>query len=434
MNRTPLQLTRPGYAIALCIMVLCGTGLACIYATERAGQDSHINTAKQALFIIVGVGVGLVTLRIGYQRIARYAYALFAVALLLLIPLTIAQATDFEFGGLVPGRRGAYRWIRLPGFQLQPSELMKIACVLALAQYLRYRANYRTLRGVSIPIVLSVLPLLLILKEPDLGTVLLMIPVLLLLLYAAGARKRHLALFVGIAFIAAPFLWERMASYQRLRIVGVFLQSEALRSKIIAHPERYEHLCTGRQAREWEVGAGMQLVRSKAALGSGGLIGEGWGQGTYVEYNFLPDRHNDFVFAMVGHQWGFVGCAVVLLCYAVFVIAAAEIASTSVEPFGRLLAVGVLALVATQVAINIGMTAGLMPITGMTLPFVSYGGSSLLTSFIAAALLISVSQHRPFVLARKPFDYSATPPPETPLDRRASARITTGEKPPAARG
>ncbi len=434
MNWRALQLTRPGYAMALCIAVLCGIGVACIYATERAGAGLPINTAKQALFIVVGIGVGLATLRIGYQRVARYAYPLFAVALLLLIPLMIAQATDFEFGGLVPGRRGAYRWIRLPGFQLQPSELMKIAGVLALAQYLRYRRNYRTLRGVSIPILLSVFPLLLILKEPDLGTVLLMIPVLLLLLYAAGAHKRHLALFVGIAFVAAPFLWERMASYQRLRIVGVLLQSEALRSRIIAHPERFQHLCTGRQAREWEVGAGMQLVRSKAALGSGGLIGEGWGQGTYVEYNFLPDRHNDFVFAMVAQQWGFVGCAVVLLCYTVFVIAAAEIASASVEPFGRLLAVGVLALVATQVAINVGMTAGLMPITGMTLPFVSYGGSSLLTSFVGAALLMSVSQHRPFVLARKPFDYSAVPQPEMPPDSRAAVRIATGEKPPAVRG
>lgn len=412
MKRTALQLTRPGYAIAFCVAVLCGIGLACIYATEQAGDGRHVNTSKQALFAIVGCVVGVGILRIGYRRIARHAYLLFGITLLLLVPLAVAKVTGFEFGGLIPGKRGAYRWIRLPGFQLQPSELMKVAYVLALAWYLRYRKNYRTLGGLTIPVVLSVVPMLLILIEPDLGTVLLMSPVLVILLFAAGARKRHLALFFGITFVVAPLVWQNLAPYQRLRITGVLLQSESLRSAIIAHPEQYEHMCTRRQALEWEVGAGMQLVRSKAALGSGGLTGEGWGHGTYVEYNFLPDRHNDFVFALVGHQWGFVGCLVVLGCYAVIVVSAAEIASSTVEPTGRLLAVGLMAVVATQVAINVGMTAGLMPITGMTLPFVSYGGSSLLTSFIAAALLISVSQHRPFLLAQKPFDHTRRPGPE----------------------
>jgi len=419
MKKSSLHLTRPGGAIAFGIAVLCGLGVACIYATERASGGWPVNTLKQALFILAGVSAGLVVLRIGYERVARYAYPLFAIAVVLLIPLMIAKLSGFEFGGLVPGRRGAHRWIRLPGFQLQPSEFMKIAYVVALAQYLRYRRNYRMLRGVTVPIVLSIVPVLLILLEPDLGTVLLMIPVLVILLFAAGARKRHLLLFAGIAFVAAPLVWGRIADYQRLRITGVLLQSKSLRDRIIEHPERYRHVCTKRQALEWEVGSGMQLVRSKAALGSGGLIGEGWGQGTYVQYNFLPDRHNDFVFALVGHQWGFAGCLVVLACYVVIVVAAAEIASATVEPFGRLLAVGVLSLVATQVVINIGMTAGLMPITGMTLPFVSYGGSSLLTSFVAAALIISVSQRRPFMLAKKPFDYAEPSPPPVPRDRPA---------------
>ncbi|MCK4657906.1 MAG: FtsW/RodA/SpoVE family cell cycle protein [Phycisphaerae bacterium] len=406
MKRVYLHLTRPGYVIGICIVVLCGIGVACIFATEHAAGGRCANTIKQALFVVVGIGAAVVTLRIGYQRIAPYAYLLFAAALLLLIPLMIAKLTGFEFGGLVPGRRNAYRWIRLPGFQLQPSEFMKIAYVLALAQYLRYRKNYRTLRGMLVPIGLSAVPMLFILTEPDLGTVLLMIPVLFIMLFAAGARKRHLALVLGLAVVVAPLVWLKIAPYQRLRITGLLLQSESLRAKIAAHPERYAHLCTKRQALYWERDSGWQLVGSKAALGSGGLLGEGWGRGTYVEYNFLPDRHNDFVFALVGHQWGLVGCVVVLACYAVLVIAAMEIASLTVEPFGRLLAVGVLAFFATQVLINVGMTMGLMPITGMTLPFVSYGGSSLVTSFVAAALLVSVSQHRPFILAKKPFDYA----------------------------
>ena len=417
MKKHPLHLTRPGAAIAICMVVLCGVGVASIYATEHAGAAWPINTLKQVLFMLAGVGIGLAVMQIGYQNVARCAYPLFVIAVVLLIPLMIAKFTGWEFGGLVPGRRGAHRWMRLPGFQLQPSEFMKIAYVLALAQYLRYRKNCRTLYGVTVPIVLSVVPMLLILLEPDLGTVLLMIPVLVILLFAAGGRKRHLMLLAGVAFLAAPLVWGHLADYQRLRITGLLLQSETLRDRIIAHPERYRHICTKRQALEWEVGSGMQLVRSKAALGSGGLIGEGWGQGTYVEYNFLPDRHNDFVFALVGHQWGFVGCVLVLVGYAVMIIAVAEIASATVEPFGRLLAVGVLSLIATQVVINIGMTAGLMPITGMTLPFVSYGGSSLLTSFVAAALVISVAQHRPFMLAKKPFEYTGPPEPPVPRDR-----------------
>ena len=428
MDRTPLQLTRPGCVIAVCTAVLCGVGVACIYATEQAGDPpltERIHTVKQLVFIAVGIGVGLGLVRIGYQRVARHAYLLFAIALILLVPPVIAQLTRFEFAGLVPGRRGAYRWIQLPGFQLQPSEFMKIAYVLALAQYLRYRKNYRTLRGVMIPVVLSVVPMLLILIEPDLGTVLLTIPVLFTLLFAAGARKRHLVLLFGIGFVAVPFVWEAIAPYQRLRITGLLLQSESLRARMLAHPERYAHLCSEREARQWERGAGWQLVSSKAALGSGGIVGQGWQRGAYVEHGFLlPDRHNDFVFALVGHQWGLVGCVVVLACYAGIVIAAAEIASATVEPFGRLLAVGIMALVATQAAINVAMSAGLMPITGMTLPFVSYGGSSLLTSFAAAALLISVSRHRPFMLAKKPFDYAEPALGThrvTPIDRAMKA-------------
>jgi rod shape determining protein RodA len=226
------------------------------------------------------------------------------------------------------------------------------------------------------------------------------------MLFVAGAKIRHLVLIVALGAACTPLLWWKMHPYQRSRVVAVALQSESLRERIAANPEKYAF--TGfdrRDVMEWEVSSGMQLVRSKAALGSGGFLGQGWGHGTYVEYNFLPDRHNDFVFAIVGHQWGFLGCLVVLLCYAVIVVAGMEIAMVTAEPLGRLVAMGVVCLIAAQALINLGMTVGLMPITGMTLPFVSYGGSSLLTNFLAVALLISVSQHRPFMLAKKPFEW-----------------------------
>jgi rod shape determining protein RodA len=400
--------------------------LACLYATEYASDDPPRNTMKQLFAAGMALVAALVVLRLGYLRLARYAYALFAIVLVLLVPLVIAKETGFEFGGLVPKQRHAYRWIQLPAFQLQPSELMKYAYILALAYYLRHRRNYRTLGGLVVPVLISAAPILLILREPNLGTALLLVPVLFVMLFVAGAQKRHLALFLACGFVIAPLLWNKIEPYQRTRITGVLLQSDALREAIIAHPEAYAHLCSKRQALEWEAGAGMQLVRSKAALGSGGVLGEGWGQGTYVNYNFLPDRHNDFVFALVGHQWGLAGCLLVLACFAVIVVAAAQIASVTAEPFGRLVAVGILTVLGTQTAVNVCMTLGLMPITGMTLPFVSYGGSSLLANAIGAALLISVSQHRPFMLAKKPFEYATAGPRPEPIEVRTAAEAARG--------
>jgi hypothetical protein len=233
-----------------------------------------------------------------------------------------------------------------------------------------------------------------------------------------------------------PLFWLKMQPYQRLRITAVVLQSESLRDDIARNPERYRLLHSDasalrREARQWRVSSGMQMVRSKAALGSGGFLGQGWGQGTFVEYNFLPDRHNDFVFALIGHQWGLFGCLAVLGCYAVIIAAGAVIATDTTEPVGRLLAAGVVALLATQVLINVGMCVGLMPVTGMTLPFVSYGGSSLLVNFIAITLLISVARHRPFLLAPKPFDFEdrvvSFPPPHP--DTHESARREPSRRP-----
>lgn len=407
MKRPVHDLTHPGWVIAGAVAILCLVGLACIYATESAGDGWASHTTKQMIFLVGSVLVSVIVLSTGYLRVSRYAYALFIAALILLVPLAVAKALHFEFGGLIPCRRGSYRWIRLPGFQLQPSEFVKVAYILALAWYLRYRRNYRTFAGMLVPFVLSIVPLALIVTEPDLGTVILMLPVPFVMLFVAGAKKRHLLLVVAAGFVCAPLLWTKIEGYQRMRIVGLVLQSESLRSRVIADPESYRFLCTQRQASTWPKESGLQLLRSKAALGSGGLLGQGWGHGTYVRYNFLPDRHNDMVFALVGHQWGLAGCLLVLACYAVIVVAGVEIASETAEPFGRLLAVGVVALISAQAIINVGMTVGLMPITGMTLPFVSYGGSSLLANFLAIGLLISVSQHRPFLLAKKPFEYGA---------------------------
>jgi len=427
MRRSVTHLTQPGWTIMAVVALLTTIGLASIYVTDThyvRGQDGPANAAKQLAFVVVSLLLLAGIIRAGYERIAQSSYLIFGLAVAALVPLLFARVLHSDFGGLTAPRNGAYRWIRLPGFQFQPSEVFKIAYVLALAWYLRYRKNYRRFGGLLVPFAASVIPFVLILIEPDLGTVLLLVPVLFAMLFLAGARKRHLAIIALMGVAAIPFAWGKLKPYQRLRVTAVALQSDALRRAVVAHPEKYEYLATKRQALEWAASSGYQLVHSKNAVGSGGILGQGWGDGVYVSHSLLPDRHNDFIFSIIAHQWGLAGAVLVLVCYLVIVAAGLHIASATTEPFGRLLAVGVVTLLAAQTMINIGMAIGLLPITGMTLPFVSYGGSSFLSCMMALALLISVSQHRPFLLADKPFEQRVDPSIRVPLGVEESDEAT----------
>ncbi len=409
LDRRLYDFTPAGWAILGAVAMLLVIGVGSIYVTNThysAVDDGPMNAAKQCIFAALGFGVVMLIARLGYQRIGPWSFGLFGVTLVSLIPLLIARLAHTEFGGLIPLRNGAHRWIALPGFNLQPSEVMKIAYILAVAWYLRYRRNYRTWLGFVLPIILSGLPMALILLQPDLGMTLVLVPVLFAMLFLAGAKLRHLFTVAVVGLLVAPLAWTKIEPYQRLRITAVALQSSELRKAVISDPESYRFLATPQQAIEWAAGSGYQLVHSVNAVGSGGLIGNGWGQGVYVEQGSLPDRHNDFIFAVVAHQWGLVGALMVLICYVVIVVAGARIAAATTDPFGRLVAGGLVALTSTQVLVNVGMTIGILPITGLALPFVSYGGSSLLMSFVAVGLLVSISQHRPFLLSNKPFEYT----------------------------
>lgn len=409
MKTSPFTLTKPGWIMAAAVTVLLLVGLASIYVTDThyvAGHDGPRNAERQCAYIAISLSFAIFILHIGYQALTAYSKSMFVLGLLLLLPLAVAPMLHTTFGGLTPPRNGAYRWIQLPGLQLQPSEFVKLFYVFALAAYLKYRRDYRQFRGLLVPFGLSVLPLVLILVEPDLGTVLLLIPVLFAMLFVAGARISHLAIFVLLGLAAVPVAWGGIRGYQRARVTAVLLQSESLRQAVIQDPARFSLLATKRQAIEWAASSGYQLVHSKNAIGSGGLWGNGWGEGVYATQSILPDRHNDFIFAVIGHQFGFAGCCTVLVCYLAIVAAGVRIAVNTDEPAGRLLATGLVTLLASQAVVNVGMATGLVPTTGMTLPFVSHGGSSLLSSFAALALLVSVSQHRPFLLEAKPFEFT----------------------------
>ncbi|MEK6674096.1 MAG: FtsW/RodA/SpoVE family cell cycle protein [Planctomycetota bacterium] len=418
MRRASLDFMHSGWMILVATLILSTVGVACIYVTDThyfSGHDGPRNAAKHAAAMVLSLVAAAVVLRVGYLRITQYAYLIFLCSLILLTIPVIAKESHSTLGGLVRPRNGAHRWINIPGLQIQPSEIMKIGYILALAWYLRFRSSYRSFRGLLIPFVATFVPAALILLQPDLGMVLLMLPVLFAMVFVAGARLRHLAVLVLIGIAVIPAAWGQIHAYQRARVSAVLLQSETLRKNIIADPERYRFLATKRQALEWAASSGYQLVHSKNAIGSGGALGYGWGHGLYAESMLLPDRHNDFVFALVGHQWGLVGCLIVLTCYGALIVSGIVIASGTAEPVGRLIAVGVVALMSAQVVINVGMTMGMLPTTGMTLPFISYGGSSLLTNVIALALLVSVGQHRPYLLATKSFEFQSTPRQRTPL-------------------
>jgi cell division protein FtsW (lipid II flippase) len=309
----------------------------------------------------------------------------------------------------VPIVNGSRRWIRIPlgigSLNIQPSEICKPAYVLALAWFLRYRSNYRSFKSLISPFLLTVAPMAMILLEPDLGTVLLMLPIFFAMVFVAGAKVKHFALILLAALAISPILWHTMQPYQRLRISSALLQSEWLREKAEQHPMIGRILVgSSFSTKRWKGDWAFHLIRSKYAVASGGATGYGFRKGPFVKYNFLPERHNDFIFATISNQWGFIGCIVVLGLYVLLLLCGLEIAVANTDPFGRLLAIGIVAMFAIQVIVNVMMTVGLMPITGITLPLVSYGGSSLVITMACIGLLNNVGRWRPFSVAPRAFE------------------------------
>ena len=402
--------TRHGWGVLLPVVPLCLLGLFSIEASVGVDEGMAVETSKQLVFILAGLSALVTACFIGYHRLGRMSYSLFFLCIIVLGWLAADHCVNLP---LVAAQRNARRWLRAGPVQIQPSELAKIAYVLALAWYLRYKKSYRTMAGLVPPFILTLVPMALILIQPDLGTVMLFLPVLFAMLYAAGARVKHLMTVVLLAILAMPFFGMKIKSYQRLRVTGVVLQAPLLRDYLREHPGVWDSIRPKdmdakhwrKALEEWGTDSGFQLVRSKLAIGSGGLTGYGWNDGPFVHYNFLPEKHNDFIFAMISHQWGLLGSLLVIGCYAMFVLFGFDIAATTQDPFGRLVAVGLTTMIAVQALTNLCMTVGLGPITGVTLPFVSAGGSSIIACFASVGLLLSVSYHRPTLIANPPFEF-----------------------------
>jgi len=306
-------------------------------------------------------GVGLVVLvviaSIDYRRLVRAAPALYLLGLAGLVAV-------FVLGRTVSGAR---RWIVLGSVSVQPSEAFKICFVLMVVWVLTSRWAQpvgRATLAVALPIV--AVPAALIVKQPDLGTALILFPVLVILLIGAGIRLRLLGSLALVGVAVAPLAWLALRDYQRERIL-VFL--DPLRDPL---------------------GSAYNVIQAKIAIGSGQLLGKGIAGATQSRLAFLPERHTDFIFAVFAETWGFVGCLALLLCYVLLLLRGFDIAASAREPVGRLVALGATLLLAMQVLINVAMVTGLLPVVGLPLPLMSYGGSSMLASLMALGLILSV--------------------------------------------
>jgi rod shape determining protein RodA len=350
------------------LFLVAALGVVAIGATYLASASPSAFLA-QVRWIGVGALMLGFTLAVGYERFLRHAYALYAAVMGLLVVVLFT-----------PAIRGAHSWIVLPGVRLQPSELAKIAVVLALARHLMNRETQTTLRGLLAPVALTLAPMALILKQPDLGTAMTLVPVLFVVLFASGARPAHLLGSLAAGAAAAVPMWLfLMKEYQKRRIYA-FLA-----------PERYE-------ARE-----AYQLVMARIGIGSGGWAGAGWGQGDINSLGLLPDRHTDFLFVVVAEEGGLLRAGLLILLYAVLVLCGLGAAMVTREPGGRLVAVGATTVIGAQALINLGVVETLLPTTGITLPLVSYGGSSMVATCILLGLVLSVGASRPTVLHGETF-------------------------------
>ena len=347
---------------------------------------------RQALFVgVSAVAVGVVFL-VRTARLAELAFPLYAVLVVVLAVLPFVAS---------PGELNSARWIKLPfGFKLQPSEFMKIGLVLVLARYLQHRGVTDTWRSYLMPFVLTAVPWFLVMRQPDLGSSLVMLPIFLAMVTVSGARPKHVVM-VGVAVIAlvpaAYFVPGVLKDYQKARIDAFINNPPSLHME--AREFRRLRLHDEARALEQEVsrlkaGTGFQQFYSVAAVGAGGTRGAGLGEGLLNNHDRPPERHSDFVFAIIGEEWGLWGTSAVVFLYVWLSAAILAVAHRTREPFGRMVCVGIAALVGGQALMNLGIATGLLPVTGLPLPLVSYGGSSILATMIGIGCVLDVSRER----------------------------------------
>jgi rod shape determining protein RodA len=356
------------WGLLLVMTVIALIGFAALFSVA----DGHLDpwAKAQAIRFTIGLGIMAVVAMIDLRIWMALAYPAYLVALLLLLAVDLFGTTGM----------GAQRWLTLGPITIQPSEIMKISLVLALARY------YHGLRPESVshilylipPAVMVGLPVGLVALQPDLGTALLLTAGSALLIFIAGLSWRIIFLFLGAGLAAVPVAWGVLHDYQRDRV--------------------YTFLDPSRDPQ----GAGYHITQSKIALGSGGIFGKGYMQGTQSHLNFLPEKQTDFIFTMYGEEFGFIGCITLLALYLILLGYGLSIAQRSRSHFGRLVALGILSTFLLYILINAAMVMGLVPVVGVPLPLVSYGGTAMMTMMFGFGLIMCVHLHRNTEIPRYP--------------------------------
>ncbi|MEW6771272.1 MAG: rod shape-determining protein RodA [Bacillota bacterium] len=344
------------------------------HVTNPSGADAFYFVKRQVIWVFLGFAVAAFFMGWRYEELPRYATVLYVVNLLLLAAVLFMGHTAL----------GAQRWIKLGPFLLQPSEFAKFVIIITLANFLARREERLERLRDLLPVFLYVgLPLLLILKQPDLGTSLVFVAVTFSMLYMAGVRATTLLALGGTGFLGVcGWIWAHL-NY------GVWIplkEYQIARLTIFLDPWQ-----------DWQ-GAGYHMIQSQIALGSGGLWGRGLFNGTQNQLNFLPEQHTDFIFSVVGEELGFVGAVVLLVLYYLLLFRAIKVVTVAKDSFGRLLATGIVTMFVFHILVNIGMTMGIMPVTGIPLPLFSYGGSAMLTNLAAIGLLENIYARRQKIL------------------------------------
>lgn len=357
--------------IWIAVFLIMASGLVALYSAShenvRVSQQVFVD---QAFCAATGLVVMFLLSRVNYRLLYDIAYPLYGVNICLLLFV------------LISGREalGATRWFSVAGVTFQPSELSKLTLILLLARYFSKRnpklsfdmrsSVYVLGRDLLYPFFLTLLSFGLIFKQPDLGTAILVFGIFVAMLYASGIDRKPFLWFLGFCASMIPVGWHFLREYQKDRLL-VFLNPNI-------DP----------------MGAGYTIIQSRIAIGSGQVIGKGWLSGTQNQLNFLPERHTDFIFSVIGEEWGFLGTVFLLACYFILIYTGAHIAARLKDKFGYLVAVGIVTILTLQVTINISMTMGLSPVVGITLPFISYGRTSFMVFAIMVGILLNLAQRR----------------------------------------
>ena len=363
-----VKLLHMSWFLVLLICVLAAVGVAMLYSA--AGGSFEPWASRHVIRFAIGMAFLFVVALVDIRLWLRYAYLFYFIALALLVAVEVMGSIGM----------GAQRWVDLGGFRLQPSELMKIALILALARYFHGLNAEQVGRSAPliVPLAMVLAPVMLVLRQPDLGTAILLILGSGAMFLLAGVRLRVFGALGALAVASVPVAWQFLHGYQKQRVLSFF------------DPESDP------------LGAGYHILQSKIALGSGGIVGKGFLQGTQSHLHFLPVKQTDFIFTMLSEEFGIIGGLLLLSLYAIVLAYGLLISLRSRNQFGRLVGMGVSATFFLYVFINIAMVTGLVPVVGVPLPLVSYGGTAMVTLLIGFGLLMSVHIHREIQIPRRP--------------------------------